>query len=165
MLAPYCLSLVYVSPVFQNVPLTPFHLASRLSYKLMTDSALGLSATLCIDAVFKFLDKVFPHNGQLAILVNQYSRLLFQYSSSISKKIYSRLQGRNLSRADIKNQVLSQHESTKRDSCFSRILENFFFIFTSHSRSRAISISLSLLKKRVKEFFFTFHFSKKVKAF
>ena len=45
----------------------------------------------------------------------------------------------------------------QRDSRFSRIPENFFFIFTSRSWSRAVSISLSLLEKEWGDFIF--HFS------
>ena len=52
--------------------------------------------------------------------------------------------------------------SALRESRFSRILENFFWNFTS--RSRVISISLSLLDLDFQSFRFHFHFSKRVKG-
>ena len=55
----------------------------------------------------------------------------------------------------------SGNQSPARASFLEKSRE--FFSFTSSSRFRTISISLSLLE--TKDYFFTFHFSKKVKPF
>ena len=60
-------------------------------------------------------------------------------------------------------EVLSSRD--QRDSRFSRILENFFFIFTSRSRSRAVSISLSLLEKEWRDFIFHFSLLEKSESY